>query len=235
MIAFGPRTAATRRGGAGAGARARLPDRRVRRRGRRVGVPGARPPTRSCARSWSRRSTTCCGSSCTCSSSTAGCCSGAPSGAVHDTGASSFLYPFLAEGEADLDAVLADVRGARCVMKAEEIGALREQTLGENREALLGAAAAACARAFEAGGRLLALGNGGSATDAMDAVADFRAPPAPRWPAAPGARPDRGPGDPHRDRQRHRRRGDLRPPGDRPRPRRATRCWRSRPAATRPT
>ena len=30
-------------------------------------------------------------------------------GAVHDAGASSFLYPFLAEGENDLDAVLADV------------------------------------------------------------------------------------------------------------------------------
>ena len=29
---------------------------------------------------------------------------------VHDTGASSFLYPFLAESETDLDAVLADVR-----------------------------------------------------------------------------------------------------------------------------
>ena len=29
---------------------------------------------------------------------------------VHDTGASSFLYPFLAERETDLDAVIADVR-----------------------------------------------------------------------------------------------------------------------------
>ena len=34
---------------------------------------------------------------------------------------------------------------------------------------------------LEAGGRLLALGNGGSATDAMDVVADFRCPPDPRW------------------------------------------------------
>ena len=32
-----------------------------------------------------------------------------------------------------------------------------------------------CARCFDAGGKLLALGNGGSATDAMDVVADFRA------------------------------------------------------------
>ena len=41
---------------------------------------------------------------------------------------------------------------------------------------MLAAAAAALRDAFAAGGRLLALGNGGSATDAMDAVADFRAP-----------------------------------------------------------
>jgi D-sedoheptulose 7-phosphate isomerase len=92
---------------------------------------------------------------------------------VHDTGASAFLYPFLAERETDLDAVLADV-GASVLMKADEIGALRERTLGENRATLL-AAADALRGCFAGGGRLLALGNGGSATDAMDAVADFRA------------------------------------------------------------
>jgi D-sedoheptulose 7-phosphate isomerase len=97
---------------------------------------------------------------------------------VHDAGASSFLYPFLAEDEHDLDAVLADVRRS-ILAKAADIGALREQTLTDNRDALLDAAAELRAR-FDAGGRLLALGNGGSATDAMDAAADFRAPPAPR-------------------------------------------------------
>ena len=35
---------------------------------------------------------------------------GREAGPVHDTGASSFLYPFLSEGETDLEAVLADVR-----------------------------------------------------------------------------------------------------------------------------
>jgi D-sedoheptulose 7-phosphate isomerase len=99
--------------------------------------------------------------------------------AVHDTGASSFLYPFLAEGETDLEAVVGDVRRS-VLMKAEEVAALREQTLTEGRKALAASAASLRAR-FEAGGRLLALGNGGSATDAMDAVADFRRPPAP-WP-----------------------------------------------------
>jgi D-sedoheptulose 7-phosphate isomerase len=94
---------------------------------------------------------------------------------VHDTGASSFLYPFLAEREHDLEAVIADVRRS-IEMKAQEVGALREQTLTENREVLEGAARA-LRRRFAAGGKLLALGNGGSATDAMDAVADFRTPP----------------------------------------------------------
>jgi D-sedoheptulose 7-phosphate isomerase len=102
---------------------------------------------------------------------------------VHDTGASSFLYPFLAEAETDLDAVLADVRRS-VLAKAEEVGELREQTLGENREVLI-AAAAGLRLDFERGGKLLALGNGGSATDAMDAVADFRSPPGPDWAPRP--------------------------------------------------
>jgi D-sedoheptulose 7-phosphate isomerase len=93
---------------------------------------------------------------------------------THDAGASSFLYPFLDERERELEPVLHDVRRS-VLMKADEIGALREQTLSENRDALLAAAAALRSR-FEHGGKLLALGNGGSATDAMDAVADFRAP-----------------------------------------------------------
>jgi D-sedoheptulose 7-phosphate isomerase len=88
-------------------------------------------------------------------------------------GASSFLYPFLAERTDDLDAVVDDVRRS-ILLKAEEIGALREQTLTDNRDVLV-AAAAALRATFEAGGQVLALGNGGSATDAMDAVADFRA------------------------------------------------------------
>jgi D-sedoheptulose 7-phosphate isomerase len=102
--------------------------------------------------------------------------------AHHDAGASSFLYPFLAEQEADLDAVLADVR-ASIAAKAEEAAALRAQTVGEGRDVLAAAAAQLRAR-LDAGGAVLALGNGGSATDAMDAVADLRTPPAQRrWPA----------------------------------------------------
>jgi D-sedoheptulose 7-phosphate isomerase len=92
---------------------------------------------------------------------------------VHDAGASSFLYPFLDERESDLDAVLEDVRRS-VLMKADEVGALREQTLTDN-ETVLVDAAAALRECFDGGGKLLALGNGGSATDAMDVVADFRA------------------------------------------------------------
>ena len=98
---------------------------------------------------------------------------------------------------------------ASVVMKADEIGALREQTLTEGADTLRAAAEELRAR-LDAGGTLLALGNGGSATDAMDVVADFRAPPGRR-----GARPHRGPGDHHRARQRHRHRRDLLAPGDR--------------------
>ncbi len=95
---------------------------------------------------------------------------------VHDAGASSFLYPFLGEQEDDLETVMAAVR-ASVLAKAAEISALRAQTL-EEAEGELRAAAATLRSRLERGGRVLALGNGGSATDAMDAVADLRCPPA---------------------------------------------------------
>jgi D-sedoheptulose 7-phosphate isomerase len=94
---------------------------------------------------------------------------------VHDPGASSFLYPFLSEGESNLERVIDDVRGS-ISLKAHEIGALRAQTLVEGRDTLIEAAIALRER-LDAGATVLALGNGGSATDAMDAVADFRDPP----------------------------------------------------------
>jgi D-sedoheptulose 7-phosphate isomerase len=71
--------------------------------------------------------------------------------------------------------VLADVQ-ASVVDKAAQTTALRARTLGEYRETIL-AAGAALGRCFAAGGTLLACGNGGSSTDAMDIVADLRVPP----------------------------------------------------------
>jgi D-sedoheptulose 7-phosphate isomerase len=102
----------------------------------------------------------------------------------HDAGASSFLYPFLAEREHDLDAVLADVRGS-ALMKAQEAHLLRVRTLLDHA-VVLREAGAALGASLRAGGRVLALGNGGSATDATDAVADFVSPPPSfGWPPRP--------------------------------------------------
>jgi D-sedoheptulose 7-phosphate isomerase len=95
----------------------------------------------------------------------------------HDAGASAFLSPFLDERERELEPLLADVRRS-VLAKAADIAALRAQTLTENR-AVLGAAAADLRTSLDGGGTLLALGNGGSATDAMDVVADFED----AWPA----------------------------------------------------
>ena len=93
----------------------------------------------------------------------------------HDAGSSAFLYPFLDERESALEPVLADVR-ASVLMKSAEVGELRAQTLGEGAGELASAAAALRER-LRRGGKLLALGNGGSATDAQDLIADLRTPP----------------------------------------------------------
>ena len=104
-----------------------------------------------------------------------GLLAGRDPGTVHEAGAASFLYPFLGEQERDLEGVIADVRRS-IVIKAGETDALRAQTLGECGAELIAAATALRAR-LDDGGALLALGNGGSATDAMDAVCDLLAPP----------------------------------------------------------
>lgn len=106
---------------------------------------------------------------------------GPEAGAVHGAGAASFLYPFLEEAEDDLEPVLDDVERS-ILMKSEEVGELRRQTLLDNRDALA-RAATELRRCFDAGGKALAFGNGGSATDAMDLVADLRHPPRSDWPA----------------------------------------------------
>ncbi len=96
-------------------------------------------------------------------------------------GSSAFLYPFLDREPqgGDLDAVVEDVQ-ASVLMKADEVSELRARTVSDGRAELL-AAASVIRRALDSGGTLLAFGNGGSATDAMDVVADFRAAPQ-GWP-----------------------------------------------------
>jgi D-sedoheptulose 7-phosphate isomerase len=101
-------------------------------------------------------------------------------GSTAGAGAADFLYPFLGRQEGSLDHVVEDVRRS-VLMKAEEVARLREQTLEEGA-AELADAADAVRGLLDAGGTLLAFGNGGSATDAADAVADFRASPQ-GWPS----------------------------------------------------
>ena len=84
------------------------------------------------------------------------------------------LYPFLYSGTTDLDAVLEQVRQST-VAKAAEITELR-RVIGARDGARLAACAADAAARFAAGGRLLAFGNGGSATDAQQLAALFLNP-----------------------------------------------------------
>lgn len=93
----------------------------------------------------------------------------------HDTGASAFLYPFLGRKEQNMEAVTADVQESMR-QKAMEVNRLRQAAAETQTEALVQAAEAICAR-LERGGKLIAFGNGGSATDANDLVADCVAPP----------------------------------------------------------
>ena len=90
------------------------------------------------------------------------------------------LYPFLYSGQADLDAVLAEVERST-EEKAAEIVALRHvvhERLGEQ----LAECAVAMARRFGQGGKLFVFGNGGSSTDAQDLASMFLAPSGPKRP-----------------------------------------------------
>jgi len=89
-------------------------------------------------------------------------------------GSMESLYPFLYSGTTDLDAVLEQVRQST-VAKAAEITELR-RVIGARDGARLTACAADAAARFAAGGRLLAFGNGGSATDAQQLAALFLNP-----------------------------------------------------------
>lgn len=102
---------------------------------------------------------------------------GPPSSAPTD-----FLYPFLARSERDADSVRRAVSDS-VRLKAAEVTALRRDTLEGSADGLV-AAARRMRASFDAGGTALAFGNGGSATDAMDVVADLVDPPPP-WPARP--------------------------------------------------
>ncbi|MGO8955962.1 MAG: SIS domain-containing protein [Streptosporangiaceae bacterium] len=101
-----------------------------------------------------------------------------PAGSIRsdpvDAGSIESLYPFLYSGTTDVSDVLEQVRQST-VAKAEEILQLRRAIRDADAVRLL-ACAQEMARRFTAGGRLLAFGNGGSATDAQQIATLFLYP-----------------------------------------------------------
>ncbi|MEO6204953.1 MAG: SIS domain-containing protein [Mycobacteriales bacterium] len=98
----------------------------------------------------------------------------------HEATGMESLYPFLYGGKSDavplLEAAAESVR-----QKVDEIVALRAQ-VGRDQGAVLATCGTQLALAFADGATLYAFGNGGSSTDAQDAVHTFLDPPAPARP-----------------------------------------------------
>lgn len=93
----------------------------------------------------------------------------------HDVGASSFLYPMLGKGEQRLERVVEEVQGSM-LQKMEEVNGMRAAVAATEAGAIAEIAVAITER-LGRGGKLIAFGNGGSATDANDLAIDCAAPP----------------------------------------------------------
>ena len=93
----------------------------------------------------------------------------------HDVGASSFLYPFLGKEEQALENVVEEVQDSM-LQKMEEVNGMRA-AVAQTEVGAISETAAAIAGRLELGAKILAFGNGGSATDANDLVIDCVAPP----------------------------------------------------------
>ena len=93
----------------------------------------------------------------------------------HDVGASAFLYPFLGSEEQKLEGVVKEVQGSM-LQKMEEVNGMRA-AVAETEAGAISEISAAVARRLASGGKIIAFGNGGSATDANDLVADCVSPP----------------------------------------------------------
>jgi D-sedoheptulose 7-phosphate isomerase len=93
----------------------------------------------------------------------------------HDVGNSSFLYPFLGKGQQPLEEVVREVQGSM-LQKVQEVNRMRAAA-AESEAAAISHIAAAIDERLERGGKLIAFGNGGSATDANDLVSDCVDPP----------------------------------------------------------
>jgi D-sedoheptulose 7-phosphate isomerase len=95
---------------------------------------------------------------------------------------SQLLYPMLTEQPSVDAAVVAELAHAP-LQKSAESNALRRQLFDQTEEDVV-ACARAIASAVAAGGRILACGNGGSATSAADIVAELLRPSGSRPPVA---------------------------------------------------
>ncbi len=93
----------------------------------------------------------------------------------HDVGNSSFLYPFLGKGQQPLEEVVEEVQGSM-LQKMQETNSLRASA-AETEAGAISEVARAVSGRLKRGGKLIAFGNGGSATDANDFVADCVEPP----------------------------------------------------------
>jgi D-sedoheptulose 7-phosphate isomerase len=94
--------------------------------------------------------------------------------AAGSAGSAESLYPFLYAGSTDVAAVLEKARQST-VAKASEILKLRQVVLARDGARLMACASDMAAR-FAAGGRLLAFGSGGSATDGQQLATLFLRP-----------------------------------------------------------
>ena len=93
----------------------------------------------------------------------------------HDVGASSFLYPFLGREEQALESVVEEVQGSM-LQKTEEVNGMRA-AVAQAEAGAISETAAAISERLSSGGKIIAFGNGGSATDANDLVIECVAPP----------------------------------------------------------
>ena len=93
-----------------------------------------------------------------------------------DAGDAAFLYPFLGGARQDTRDLLTEV-AASIRMKAQDDARLREQLAAE-QSAVICDAARAIRERLNRGGKIIAFGNGGSATDANDLAIDCISPPA---------------------------------------------------------
>lgn len=100
----------------------------------------------------------------------------------HEVGASSFLYPFLGKQEQSVSSVVEEVQRSM-LQKVEEVNRIRRTTAETESDAVAAALPAIHSR-LRHGGKIIAFGNGGSATDANDLAADCITPPAGLTPLA---------------------------------------------------